>query len=100
MIISSAKRKFLLLNKFKKLFEIEGVELEFRDQALLQIAHQAMKRNTGARGLRSILEEALQDIMFEIPSDNTIEKVIIDEKTITKHSKPILIHTDSKKINE
>jgi ATP-dependent Clp protease ATP-binding subunit ClpX len=92
--------KNALIKQFKKLFEIEGVELEFRDQALLQIAHQAMKRNTGARGLRSILEEALQDIMFEIPSDNTIEKVIIDEKTITKHSKPILIHTDSKKINE
>ena len=84
--------KNALTKQYKKLFEIEGVELEFRDQALSQIAKKALDRNTGARGLRSILEETLQDIMFDIPSDKTIEKVIIDEKTITEKSKPILIH--------
>ena len=92
--------KNALTKQYKKLFEIEGVELEFRDQALSQIAIKALDRNTGARGLRSILEETLQDIMFDIPSDKTIEKVIIDEKTITEKSKPILIHSDQKKINE
>jgi len=92
--------KNALTKQYKKLFKIEGVELEFRDQALSQIAKKALDRNTGARGLRSILEETLQDIMFDIPSDKTIEKVIIDEKTITEKSKPILIHSDQKKINE
>src|SRR5210317_1521936 len=92
--------KNALTKQYKKLFEIEGVELEFRDQALSQIAKKALDRNTGARGLRSILEETLQDIMFDIPSDKTIEKVIIDEKTITENNKPILIHSDQKKINE
>lgn len=92
--------KNALTKQYKKLFEIEGVELEFRDQALSQIAKKALDRNTGARGLRSILEETLQDIMFDIPSDKTIEKVIIDEKTITEKSKPILIYSDQKKINE
>ena len=89
--------KNALTKQYKKLFEIEGVELEFRDQALSQIAIKALDRNTGARGLRSILEETLQDIMFDIPSDKTIEKVIIDEKTVTDKSKPILIHSDQKK---
>ena len=92
--------KNALTKQYKKLFEIEGVELEFRDQALSQIAIKALDRNTGARGLMSILEETLQDIMFDIPSDKTIEKVIIDEKTVTDKSKPILIHSDQKKINE
>jgi ATP-dependent Clp protease ATP-binding subunit ClpX len=92
--------KNALTKQYKKLFEIEGVELEFRDQALSQIAIKALDRNTGARGLRSILEETLQDIMFDSPSDKTIEKVIIDEKTVTDKSKPILIHSDQKKINE
>ena len=92
--------KNALTKQYKKLFEIEGVELEFRDQALSQIAIKALDRNTGARGLRSILEETLQDIMFDIPSDKTIEKVIIDEKTVTDKSKPILINSDQKKINE
>ena len=90
--------KNALTKQYKKLFEIEGVELEFRDQALSQIAIKALDRNTGARGLRSILEETLQDIMFDIPSDKTIEKVIIDEKTVTDKSKPILIHSDQKKL--
>ena len=92
--------KNALIKQYKKLFEIEGVELEFRDQALIHIAKKALDRNTGARGLRSILEETLQDVMFNIPSDKTIEKVIIDEKTITKNTKPILIHSDQKKINQ
>ena len=92
--------KNALIKQYKKLFDIEGVELEFRDQALVHIAKKALDRNTGARGLRSILEDTLQDVMFEIPSDKTIEKVIIDEKTITNNTKPILIHSDQKKINQ
>ena len=92
--------KNALIKQYKKLFDIEGVELEFRDQALVHIAKKALDRNTGARGLRSILEDTLQDVMFEIPSDKTTEKVIIDEKTITNNTKPILIHSDQKKINQ
>jgi ATP-dependent Clp protease ATP-binding subunit ClpX len=92
--------KNALTKQFIKLFEMEGVSLEFMSEALLQLAKKAIARKTGARGLRSILEETLQDVMFDIPSDKTIEKVIIDEKSILGKSKPILIHSKQKKINQ
>jgi ATP-dependent Clp protease ATP-binding subunit ClpX len=89
------KPKNALVKQFQKLFSLENVELEFRDQALVQIAKKAIKRNTGARGLRSILEEVLEDIMFDLPGSENIEKVIIDENSITKNSKPIIIYSES-----
>ncbi|MEK9771840.1 MAG: ATP-dependent Clp protease ATP-binding subunit ClpX [Nitrosomonadales bacterium] len=89
------KPKNALVKQFQKLFTLENVELEFRDQALVQIAKKAIKRNTGARGLRSILEDVLEDIMFDLPGSENIEKVIIDENSITKNSKPIIIYSES-----
>jgi len=75
--------KNALVKQYRKLFELDNVELEFEDAALKQIANEAIKRETGARGLRSIIEEIMKDIMFDIPSKDDISKVIIKESTIT-----------------
>ena len=84
-------------DRYSHLFEIDNVELSFRDEALVEIAKQAIKRNPGARGLRSIMEEILMDTMFNLPDQN-LEKVIIDEKTVISKSEPIkLLKTKSKK---
>jgi ATP-dependent Clp protease ATP-binding subunit ClpX len=86
--------KNALVKQFQKLFKMEGVELEFREDALSSIASQALKRKTGARGLRSIIEHALLDIMFDLPSLKGVEKVVLDEKTIGGEGKPLLIYAD------
>ena len=79
------------------LFKIDNVELSFRDDALKEIANQAIKRKTGARGLRSIMEEILMDTMFDLPN-NDLEKVVIDKKTVSTKTEPIkLLKTNSKK---
>ena len=89
--------KNALVNQYKHLFEIDNVELSFRDGALKEIAKQAIKRKTGARGLRSIMEELLMETMFGLPN-NELEKVIIDEKTVTSKTEPIkLLKTKAKK---
>lgn len=80
--------KNALVKQYKKLFELDDVELGFTEKALDAIADEAMSRNTGARGLRAIIEEMMMDIMFEIPSDERIIKVTITEDTIKKGSKP------------
>lgn len=77
-----------ILKQFKKLFDMDGVELEFKDTALEAIADKSLERSTGARGLRSILEETMIDIMFEIPSRKDIKKVVISKDVITKKAKP------------
>ncbi|TGC78880.1 ATP-dependent Clp protease ATP-binding subunit ClpX, partial [Salmonella enterica subsp. enterica serovar Wilhelmsburg] len=71
---------------------LEGVDLEFRDEALDAIARKAMARKTGARGLRSIVEAALLDTMYDLPSMEDVEKVVIDESVIAGQSKPLLIY--------
>ncbi len=76
------KPKNALVKQYKKLFELDNVELEFKDEALEAIADEALKRNTGARGLRAIIEETMKDIMFDIPSKEEISKVIINKNTI------------------
>ena len=89
--------KNALVNQYKHLFEIDNVELNFRDEALVEIARQAIKRKTGARGLRSIMEDILMETMFELPN-NELEKVIIDENTVISKSEPIkLLKTPRKK---
>ena len=89
--------KNALVNQYKHLFEIDNVELTFRDEALNEIAKQAINRKTGARGLRSIMEELLMETMFELPNDD-LEKVIIDEKTVASNNDPIkLLKTKRKK---
>jgi ATP-dependent Clp protease ATP-binding subunit ClpX len=86
-----------LVKQYKKLFEIEGVELEFEDEALFGVAQKTVERKTGARGLRSILEHALLDLMYELPSYKNLKKVVIGKGVITGKSKPILIYADAKK---
>ena len=83
--------KNAVTKQYAKLFELEDAELEFRDSALHAIAKKAMSRKTGARGLRSILEEALLDIMYELPSMKDVSKVVIDEDVINEKTDPLLI---------
>lgn len=78
--------------QYSKLFEMEDVEIDFRDDALVAIAQKAMERKTGARGLRSILEAVLLEVMYDIPSEENVSKVVIDENVINGTSEPILIY--------
>jgi ATP-dependent Clp protease ATP-binding subunit ClpX len=87
--------KNALLKQYQKLFKMEGVELEFRPEALDAIADRAMERKTGARGLRSILEHALLDIMFELPSMRNLKKVVFDDNIFGSEGKPLLIYEDA-----
>jgi len=86
-----------LVKQYTKLFEMEGVSLEFEKEALIAIAEKSMKRKTGARGLRSILEHLLLDLMYELPSLEGAEKVIISSDVVTGKIKPELIYHDTKK---
>lgn len=88
--------KNALVKQYKKLLSMDNVELEFTDEALDAVAELAIKRNTGARGLRTILEGIMQDIMFEIPSDITIQKVIIGEKCVTEKLPPEVIKSGAR----
>jgi len=83
--------KNAVTKQYAKLFELEDAELEFRNSALHAIAKKAMSRKTGARGLRSILEEALLDIMYELPSMKDVSKVVIDDDVINEKTDPLLI---------
>lgn len=89
--------KNALVKQFQKLFRMEGVELEFRDEALQAIARAALKRKTGARGLRSIIEHCLLDIMYELPSMRDVVKVVVDDKVVTNEGKPLLIYAEQAK---
>lgn len=86
--------KNALTKQYSRLFDMEGAELEFRDDALRAIARKAMERKTGARGLRSIIENVLLDTMFELPSLDNVSKVVIDESVIAGENAPILIYED------
>ncbi len=86
-----------IVKQFKKYFEMEGVELIIEKSALRKIAEIAIQRGTGARGLRAILENALLDIMFKLPSMKDVKKVIIDEKVIAEDALPLLVKSDIKK---
>ena len=79
-----------LVKQFQKLFELDGVELEFEDEALKAIAKKAIERNTGARGLRSIVENIMMDIMYEIPSRDDIKKIILTEEAVKENSEPVI----------
>ncbi|MTW12698.1 ATP-dependent Clp protease ATP-binding subunit ClpX [Pseudoduganella eburnea] len=89
--------KNALVKQYSKLLEMEGAELEIRPAALHAIARKALARKTGARGLRSILEHALLDIMFDLPNQQNVTKVVIDENTITSGAKPLLIYQETPK---
>ena len=91
--------KNALIKQYQKLFGMEGVELEVRPGALQAIARRALKRKTGARGLRSILEHVLLDTMYELPTLENVTKVVIDENMIESGAKPILIYADQPKVS-
>jgi len=90
--------KNALVKQYQKLLAMEGVELEFREHALSAIAKRALERRTGARGLRSIIEHALLDIMFDLPSLANVQKVVVDEGAISGDAKPLLIYSDQPKV--
>ena len=79
-----------LIRQYHKLFELDGVELEFDEAALTRMAQKAMERKTGARGLRSIMEDTVMDLMFEIPSDNTIRKCIVTKDAVDGKGEPVI----------
>lgn len=97
LIIILTEPKNALTKQFKKLFRIEGVELDFRPEALEAIAEKALERKSGARGLRSILEIALKETMFELPTTKDLEKVVIDGNVITDNTKPLMIFVEKDK---
>ncbi|MBI2961785.1 MAG: ATP-dependent Clp protease ATP-binding subunit ClpX [Betaproteobacteria bacterium] len=90
--------KNALIKQYYKLFAMEGVDLEVRAQALQAIAHKALARKTGARGLRSILEQVLLDTMFDLPTMENLSKVVVDEAMIVGDGKPLLIYADQQKV--
>ena len=84
--------KNALTRQYAKLFEMEGVHLKFTDTALVAIAKEALRRKSGARGLRAILEDTMLDVMYDIPSQPNIKEVLISEEVITKHEQPIVLY--------
>jgi ATP-dependent Clp protease ATP-binding subunit ClpX len=88
--------KNALVKQYQKLISLDGVELDFEDEALSEMAKLALKRNTGARGLRSIIEDVMRDIMFDLPSRDDVEKVIVTGETVRDHEEPALILKDQK----
>ena len=88
--------KNALVKQYQKLFEMDGVELEFRGSALAAIARKALARKTGARGLRSILEHSLIDTMFDLPTLDGVAKVVIDEHIVEEGAKPLLVYREKK----
>jgi ATP-dependent Clp protease ATP-binding subunit ClpX len=90
--------KNALIKQYQRLFSMEGVELEVRPAALSAIARKALKRKTGARGLRSILEHVLLDSMFELPGLQNVQKVVVDEGAIVGDASPLVIYADSPRV--
>ncbi len=89
--------KNALVKQYAKLLSMEGVELEIRPSALKAIARKALKRKTGARGLRSILEQSLIDTMFDLPNSPNVDKVVVDESTIEDNKPPLLVYREAAK---
>ncbi|MFB0899420.1 MAG: ATP-dependent Clp protease ATP-binding subunit ClpX, partial [Polaromonas sp.] len=89
--------KNAVAKQFSKLLSMEGVELEIRPNALKAIARKALARKTGARGLRSILEQSLIDTMYELPNISNVEKVVVDESTIEENKPPLLVYREAAK---
>ncbi len=86
--------KNAIIKQYKRLFEIDGVELEFEEEAIREIAHKAYEKKTGARGLRSILEGLMNDLMFEIPSDESITKCVITKGAVTGEGAPLIVRNN------
>lgn len=100
LITILTKPKNALIKQYKTLFELDGVQLEFLPDAVEAIADKAIQRDTGARGLRAIVEEAISDIMFEVPSEPDVRKVIIHADCITKGALPELVYEEKQMLRE
>lgn len=90
------KPKNALIKQYQRLFELDGVKLKFAKPSLRAVAREALKRKAGARGLRAIMESAMLDIMYEIPSQEGIEEVVVNEEVITKGEKPLVVYEKKK----
>jgi ATP-dependent Clp protease ATP-binding subunit ClpX len=88
--------KNALTKQYRRLFEIDGVQLKFTDGSLYAIARKALGRKSGARGLRSIIESAMLDVMYDVPSDPSIKEVIVNEETIEHNKQPIIVYEEQK----
>jgi ATP-dependent Clp protease ATP-binding subunit ClpX len=88
--------KNAITKQYQKLFELDGVKLTFRDEAVHAVAHRAMERKTGARGLRAIMESIMMNAMYEVPSDDEIAECIITEAAAKEEEEPLLITKDDK----
>jgi len=84
-----------LIKQYQELFKLEGAKLVFKDNAVKEIAIKAIKKKTGARGLRSILENILLKTMYDLPSQDNVEEVIIDLNAVKGQSQPIIVHSKS-----
>jgi ATP-dependent Clp protease ATP-binding subunit ClpX len=83
------------VKQYQKMFRIDGVELEFTDEAVVAIAEQAQARGTGARGLRAIMEEVLLPVMFDVPSDDEITKVVVTDEVVRKNVLPTIVRREA-----
>ncbi len=92
------KPRNAIVKQYKKLFELENVKLTFTEGAVRGIAREAMKKKTGARGLRSIMEKVMLDVMYELPSIANVKECVVSEEVITNHEKPILIYEEEAEI--
>ena len=95
--------KNALVNQYRKLFDMEGCDLEFRKDALLAISKKAMKRKTGARGLRTLIESILLNTMYDLPSQEDVSKVVIDKNVVESDTEPLMIYkskSTKKEINK
>jgi len=92
------KPKNAIVKQFARLLDMDGVKLSFTDKALKAVATQALKRNAGARGLRAILENAMLDIMYEVPSQRGVKEVVVSEETILKGDRPLVVYEKEEKL--
>ena len=92
-----AEPKNAILKQYTQLFELDGVELTFTEDALRAVAQKTLQRETGARGLRAVMEELLTQLMFDVPSDPTVEKVLITTACVTDGANPDIVYNPDKK---
>ena len=92
--------KNALIKQFQTLFKMDGVTLDFKKDALTKIANLAVRHNTGARGLRSIIEQTLMDLMYSTPDVKNLDKIVINQDVVDKKSNPILIYTNKPNQNK
>ncbi|MDG1505126.1 MAG: ATP-dependent Clp protease ATP-binding subunit ClpX [Planktomarina sp.] len=97
LVIILTQPKNALIKQYQRLFELEDVALTFTPEALAAIAKRAIDRKTGARGLRSILEDILLDTMFDLPGMDSVEEVVVNEEAVTSDAAPLMIHADKKR---